>query len=321
MKWEKEILLTEEGNIEAIMPLIVSASRSTDIPAFYSEWLIKALKRGYCRWKNPFNGKFQYVSFKKMKHIVFWSKNPAPIIPYIKYLDESNYSYYFQFTLNDYPSNIEPNLPPLSERIATFKLLSQLIGRERVIWRCDPLLLTEQNNIEGLLDKIYSLGNNLYKYTNKLVFSYADINEYRNVHASLIRKNIMHVDFDVEKMLIIARSMKRFNQEWKIEIATCCEKINLDQFGIAHNKCIDDGLILQLTKDKELISFLSKYRNDPCHGDLFSTVSLNNALKDKGQRKECGCIVSKDIGQYNTCSHLCAYCYANPPNGNIKAME
>ena len=315
MKWEKEIILTEEGSREAILPFIISASRATDIPAFYPEWFIQSLKKGYCKWINPFNGKAQYISFKKMKHIVFWTKNPKPILKHIKYFDDSNLSYYFHFTLNDYDTTIEPNLPVLSERIETFKELSQLIGKERVVWRFDPLLLTDCCNVDDLLNKLYNLGNQIYRYTNKLVFSFADISIYRSVCSSLKKRNINYLEFDTEKMLTVAKHIKRFNREWNIITATCCEKVDLEEYGISHNKCIDDDLIRKLTKDSELLEFLGSSISSRMDSISGNTTIGKNPLKDKGQRKECGCILSKDIGRYNTCPHLCPYCYANSSSG------
>ena len=130
--------------VEAIEPIIVSASRSTDIPAFYAKWFINRLCKGYCVWYNPFNQKPMYVSFAKTKVVVFWTKNPAPIIPYLPELDRRGIHYYFQMTLNDYENeNLEPNVPTLEKRIDTFKRLSDLIGKEQVIWRFDPLIVTK----------------------------------------------------------------------------------------------------------------------------------------------------------------------------------
>ena len=124
-----------QGNIvDATTPVIISASRSTDIPAFFAKWFINRLAAGDCVWYNPFNQQPMYISFAKTKVVVFWTKNPAPIIPYLLELDKRGIHYYFQITLNDYEKeHLEPNVPPLTKRLETFKHLSSLIGKERVI--------------------------------------------------------------------------------------------------------------------------------------------------------------------------------------------
>ena len=118
--------------VDGNAPVIVSASRSTDIPAFYAKWFINRLAAGYCVWYNPFNQKAMRISFNKTKVIVFWTKNPEPLIEYLPELDKRGIRYYFQFTLNDYESEgFEPNVPALEQRIETFKRLSSLIGKEK----------------------------------------------------------------------------------------------------------------------------------------------------------------------------------------------
>ena len=141
MAIEKINICTDSGKIvEATAPVIISASRPTDIPAFYTKWFFNRLAKGYCAWYNPFNQQKMYVSFSKCKVIVFWTKNPKPIIPYLHILDEMGIHYYFQVTLNDYTKEgFEPNVPSVEKRIETFKNLSDTIGKEKVIWRFDPL--------------------------------------------------------------------------------------------------------------------------------------------------------------------------------------
>lgn len=305
--WDKISIRTDDGGIkEGIAPVIISASRSTDIPAFYAKWFINRLKNGYVKWINPFNQKPQYVSFEKTRMVVFWSKNPKPLIPFLEELDGKEINYYFQFTVNDYDSNgFEPNVPLLAQRIATFKQLSVKLGKQRVIWRFDPLILTDTIGIDELLVKIRNVGEQLKGYTEKFVFSFADIEIYKKVQNNLKRKKIVFKEFDTQSMLDIAQELELLKDRWGIKVATCGEKIDLGKYKIEHNKCIDDELMIKLfTKDSELMDFLGYEKGLV---DLHKIVNL----KDKGQRKECGCIVSKDIGMYNTCKHLCVYCYAN----------
>ncbi len=312
MKWPSVKIETTDGMKSGIAPQIISASRATDIPAFHAEWFAKRLDAGYVRWVNPFNQESQYISLMDPKVIVFWSKNPAPMIPHLAKLDKRNISYYFQFTVNDYDKDdLEPRVPPLDERIKTFKKLSKQIGKEKVIWRFDPLILTENISVRHILNKIKKVGEALHPYTEKLVFSFADISSYAKVMRKLQSAGINYKEFTNDEMNEIAKGISQLNNSWSIKIATCAEKINLDEFGIEHNKCIDDDLIMRITNnDNQLLGLLGR---DTCRQtDMFtSTISKKKTIKDKGQRLECGCIISKDIGQYNTCFHLCRYCYAN----------
>ena len=324
--WKEIQLLTDSREIKtAIAPLIISASRSTDIPAFHSEWLINRLKKGYVVWINPFlRTKLQYISFKEARLFVFWTKNPKPMIRHLSYLNELGLNYYFQYTLNNYEKEgFEPNVPPLERRVGTFLRLAELIGKEKVIWRFDPLLLTRKLTVSELLARIWALGNQLVNHTDKLVFSFADIISYQKVQNNLIRETdfynksyIHHAEFTTTQKNEFAEGIQKILLEWRkinpgFQIATCAEDIDLENYKIAHNKCIDDELIEKLfPTDMKLMYFLGI---KPKHQFLFGEEDQLKKpnLKDKGQRKACGCIISKDIGSYNTCDHLCVYCYAN----------
>lgn len=284
---------------EAQAPVIISASRATDIPAFYSDWLIKRIKEGYVKWRNPFNGMPLYVSFDKTRLFVFWSKNYKPLLKHLEFFDEKGYNYYFQFTLNDYDAEkLEPNVPNVESRIETFVRLSEQVGKEKVVWRFDPLILTDRIGVNELLKKIERIGNQLKGHTDKLVFSFADIGLYKKVQNNLFKNSIPYREFSEPTMHEFAAALQKLNENWHFTLATCAEHISLDKYDIVHNKCIDDDLIIKLfPKDKALMEF------------------LGGTNKDTGQRKYCGCIASKDIGEYNTCPHLCEYCYANASKG------
>jgi DNA repair photolyase len=327
--WAKEVLARENGElVQMQVPEIVSASRSTDIPAFYADWFFHRLKVGYSAWTNPFNGVKGYVSYKNMRFIVFWSKNPRPLLPHLDYLKERNVGCYIQYTLNDYEKEgFERGVPQLLDRIDSFKQLVDKLGKGRVIWRFDPLLLTDDISIDALLSKIDIIGEMLQGYTEKLVFSFADILSYRKVKANLERSNIPYHEWTELQMLEFAERLAELNRKWGYTLATCGEKVDLQQFGIEHNHCVDDALIIRFAyEDKKLMDFLKVKTFPMPSSDLFgNTESLpsdaiilpNNTYathgdnRDKGQRQFCGCIVSKDVGEYNTCPHLCEYCYAN----------
>ena len=314
MKWSRNTIITHDGQeVEAQAPVIISASRSTDIPAFYSDWFVERLAKGYVKWKNPFNGAYLYVSFANARLIVFWTKNPKPLIKHFSRIDSIIPNYYFQYTLNDYENDqLEIKVPPLAKRIETFIELSELIGSNRVIWRFDPLLITSNIDINTLLRRIENIGDQLKNHTKKLVFSFADIKNYRKVQNNLKRENIHYLEFNERLMNEFAAGLQQINKKWDFEIGTCAEGIDLNKFNIKHNKCIDDELIIRLfSQDKSLMNFLGVEFQPETLFSNSDDFKIKRDNKDKGQREFCGCIISKDIGEYNTCPHLCEYCYAN----------
>lgn len=325
---DKIIIKTDSGEaVEASAPVIISASRSTDIPAFYAKWFFNRLEKGYCVWINPFNQRPHYVSFAGCKAIVFWTKNAAPIIPYLHILDELGIHYYFQFTLNDYEQEgLEPNLPPLNDRINTFRRLADLIGPDRVIWRFDPIVICPAVPSQSILAKVRTIGNQLKGYTRKLVFSFIDVKAYKKVRLNLVKdteiftgENVESAEGSCAQQMEVAAGIAGIRDQWQSEgwpltVATCAESLDLGRYGIEHNCCIDGRLLESLFgDDHELTYYLHTGRlpEPSLFGEVPEIPSSQKNLKDKGQRKMCGCIVSKDIGMYNTCRHFCAYCYAN----------
>ena len=322
---QNRIVVASGDSVDAMAPVIVSASRSTDIPAFYSKWFFERLKKGYCVWFNPFNQKPSYVSFKNCRVIVFWTKNPKPILPYLHELDERGIHYYFQVTLNDYvKEGFEPGVPSLEERIETFKELSRLIGKDRVIWRYDPLMVTPELSPRELLKRIWTIGNRLEGYTEKLVFSFVDVEPYRKVQANLTRHttcftkaNVLSAEPTPAQRKEIVEGLLKIQAAWRekgwnVTLATCGEEANFP--GIEHNRCIDGELMERVFgDDRQLVYYLrtGKLVEPDLFGGFPPLPAEGKNLKDKGQRAACGCMVSKDIGMYNTCRHFCVYCYAN----------
>lgn len=330
--WNKTHLTLDNGQIvQAQEPIIVSASRSTDIPAFYADWFLYRLKeKNYSAWTNPFNGVKSYISYANTHFIVFWSKNPRPLIEtgLLDYLDERGIKCYIQYSLNDYESEgLEKGVKTMDYRIETFKMLVKRLGKGSVIWRFDPLILTDNINIDTLIEKIRRIGNNLQGYTEKLVFSYADILEYAKVKGNLEKNGIRYKVWTQEEMDDFAKKLVRLNQEegWNYTLATCGEKIDLTHYGIVDNRCIDGDIITRIAwKDKELMKFMKTdiYELTPLFpleipipkGAIMIDEThyfISTHKKDSGQRALCGCMAAKDIGEYNTCIHLCEYCYAN----------
>lgn len=298
MMKHQTISIRNDNGTEVIAqaPLIISASRATDIPAFYTDWFFRRLEKGYVRWRNPFSGQDSYVSFGNTRFIVFWSKNPAPLLPQLSTLKERGIGCYIQYTLNDYePEGLEPNVRPLQQRIETFRRLVDVLGFGAVVWRFDPLILTDRITIDTLLEKIAHIADVLVGYTEKLVFSFADIESYKKVSRNLRQGCVNYREWDEESMHAFASRLSAMNSaNWNFRLATCAERIDLTEYGIEHNRCVDPELISRLAPDDAILQNF-----------------LYNAKTDCGQRKACGCILSKDIGAYNTCPHGCLYCYAN----------
>lgn len=328
--WNKQKLPRENGElVDMQVPVLVSASRSTDIPAFYADWFFYRLdKAGYSAWTNPFNGVKSYVSYKDTRFIVFWSKNPKPLLKYLPILEKRGIKCYIQYSLNDYEKEgLEKCVPPLEQRIDTFKKLVDTLGVGHIVWRFDPLVLTDNIGIDTLLAKVEKIGNQLQGYTEKLVFSFADILSYRKVQANLQKANVNYVDWTEAQMQDFAQRLSVLNHKWRYELATCGEKIDLQKYGVHKNHCVDDNLIIRLAYDDKVLMDYLKVKMFPLpQASLFGEVEplpegaivLPNGMyaihgdnRDKGQREFCGCIKSKDIGEYNTCVHGCEYCYAN----------
>ncbi len=273
--------------------MIISASRRTDIPAFFAEWFMNRIRERYLYVQNPFNtNKFKKVDLSpsKVDAIVFWSKNPRPLMPYLYELDELGYKYYFQFTLTGYPKIIEPSVPALDEVIECFVELSNKIGSDKVIWRFDPIILSDITSEDFILKRFNFIAEKLKKYTTQVIISFADF--YKKVITNLSKlereKNIKFKDITEHPQLInkFVLQLAEMASRNYIQILSCSEKYDLSRYGIKHGKCIDDELISKITGIKL------------------------NVQKDKNQREECGCVQSQDIGQYNSCLHNCVYCYA-----------
>jgi len=264
--------------------MIVSVSRRTDIPAFYSEWFFNRINEGFALVRNPMNhNQIRTVSLKAedVDCIVFWTKNPRSIIPYLDKLNR--YHFYFQFTLTPYGQDIEPGLPDKTEIMDTFKRLSDKLGTHRVMWRYDPILLNEQYTVSYHVDHFSGIARTLKSYTEKATISFIDF--YSKTERAMSQLGIEKINSEIKNDL--AQQLAAIAHENSLAIDACAEDIDLSPYGITRARCIDGALIEKIT-------------GHPV-----------DAPKDKSQRPECGCAASVDIGAYNTCRHGCLYCYAN----------
>jgi len=272
--------------------MIISASRRTDIPSFYLDWLINRFREGFVYVRNPMNPKQIskiVLAPDVVDGIVFWTKNPIPMLDKLQYFDD--YMYYFQFTVNAYGSDMERNVPNKNtEIVPALQKLSKLIEKERVIWRYDPIMITEKYSFDYHVRYFEELAKRFSGYTQKCVISFVDL--YRNTSANL--KPFVVKQFTDEEMIRLGGYISRIGEKYKITIESCAEGIDLESVGIAHGSCIDKSLFERL------------------HGcEMKASI-------DKNQRPMCGCMESIDIGAYDTCKNGCRYCYANH---SAKAMD
>ncbi|AMD89896.1 DUF1848 domain-containing protein [Desulfovibrio fairfieldensis] len=317
--WPTLQITTAHGPSRAVAPYVISASRATDIPAFHVRWLLERLRAGYCLWRNPFNaGQGQYVSFERCRLLVFWSKNPLPLLPHLSEIEDYGFKYYFQFTLNNYEAEgLEPGLPPLEQRLETFCRLSERLGRQRVIWRWDPLLLAAQLPPEALLERLDALGRRISPYTDKLVISFLDM--YLKIRSRLAAHTTVPRAPSEAEMLALAQGLARRNAAWPhpLALSTCAEALNLSALGIASNACVDPALVSRLCPDDAEIQRFCGL--DPTRASLLPASRPGKAAKDPSRRKHCQCLPAKDIGAYSTCAHACVYCYANQSQAVVRA--
>lgn len=271
--------------------MILSVSRRSDIPAFYTEWFFNRLKEGYVLVRNPMN--YHQVSKVVLNSnvidcIVFWTKDPTNMLDKLDLLKE--YNYYFQITVNPYDNQIERNVAQKRNIIESFKKLSILIGKQKTIWRYDPILLTDKIDIEHHSKYFDILAAKLNNYTERCIISFVDM--YKKSERNM--KSFSAVTVNNEDMIKIGKKLSDIALSYGLKIETCSELIDLSSVGIEHAKCIDDKLIAHIIGNNI------------------------NIQKDKNQRDICGCVASIDIGAYNTCKHGCLYCYANYSDNAVK---
>lgn len=308
LSWPRVTISTDEQTAVAVAPSVISASRATDIPALYGEWLVQQFKKGYTCWKNPFNGMVQHIALDATEVIAFWSKNPQPFMRQLVYFDKRNIGYFFQFTLNNYEEErFEPGLPPLATRINTLKTLADTIGKQRVLWRFDPVIITPEVAPHAILDKIEAVGNQIAHCVDRLTVSF--LSHYPRVIRNLLRYDVHPCERTDEIINEIGEGLARFSKEWGIRIYTCAEEADMSRFGIMAGSCIDPVYIANVFGAAH--PRISAFLHDAMPLPLFpSEEKLIEAVKDPGQRPRCRCMVSKDIGAYGTCTLGCTYCYA-----------
>lgn len=260
--------------------MILNVSGRTDIVAFYTEWFMNRIKEGYVDVRNPFNKKLvSRINFDNVDMIMFCTKNPLPIIPYIK---EINKPILFHITLTPYLKDIEPNVPDKKEIIKGIKELSNILGKENVVVRYDPIFISDKYNVDYHLKVFSRLCEQLDGYIEKIVVSFID--DYKNVRNNI--KTLKLKDFTEDIYKSIGEGFSSSAKEHNIVVQTCYEDRNLVEYGFIKGECLSHELAFKMT---------------------------GKTFKDWTARRDgkCGCVQMVDIGVYNSCKHFCKYCYAN----------
>jgi len=273
--------------------MIISASRRTDIPAFYSEWFMNRIRDGYCTVPNPMNPKqVSTISLSPddVDLIVFWTRNARPLIPYLDELDSRGYKYYFLYTLNNYPETLEPGPPSISTAINTIHHLADIIGPGKIIWRYDPIVFSNLSDLNFHKKNFFTIAEKLDGYISKVKISIVDLYAKSKKRFDALTKEGLYLS-QQEKIPdlcnILLPCLIDTAKQFRMEITSCSDSNGLSRLGIPPGKCIDDNYI------KKIFGISMPER------------------KDTSQREKCHCITSRDIGIYDTCLYRCAYCYAN----------
>ncbi|MBN1890404.1 MAG: DUF1848 domain-containing protein [Thermoflexales bacterium] len=269
---------------------VISASRRTDLPAFYTTWFMNRIRAGFCYWINPFSNQVYRVSLapEDCLAIVFWTRNPAPLLPHLAELDEKGYQYYFLYTLLAYPRPLEAHTPGLEAAIRTFQTLSERVMPERVFWRYDPIILSSLTPVSFHLERFAYVAQRLAGYTRRCIYSFMDV--YGKVQRNLARLSAQDgIEFhtpSVQERHALLREMVRIGQASDVNLYACCEEDYTQVEGIRKSHCVDLDVLRQVTSNPTL------------------------ELEPRPTRPGCGCVESVDIGSYDTCCFGCAYCYA-----------
>ncbi|MCQ5384582.1 DUF1848 domain-containing protein [Hungatella hathewayi] len=271
--------------------MILSVSRRTDIPQYYSDWFFNRMKEGFLYVKNPMNS--HQVSRIELSPdlvdlVVFWTKNPEPMMKRIDELGEI--PYYIQFTLTGYGRGMEPGLADKRELIRIFRETAETAGRNRMVWRYDPVLLNERYPAEYHFRAFEAIAEGICGCTDKVVISFLDC--YGKTKRNM--RGIPLETPDTETMKRMGETFVKTAERFGMRVESCAEAVDLSDVGIRHGSCIDPAMAEQIL-------------GVPIH-----------VKKDKNQRPVCGCVESVETGAYDTCLCGCKYCYANDSEEAVK---
>ena len=262
--------------------MIINTGCRTDIPAFYSKWFMNRIKEGYVLVRNPYNPQ-QVTKYSLSPDVVdclaLCTKNPEPMIDYLDELDK--YKQYWFVTITPYGKDVEPNVPDKKKVIESFKKLSKHVGINSIGWRYDPIFIGYGFDVKKHIECFEKIAKELKGYTNNCTISFLDLYEKVKKNAPNIKPP------SKEEQIEIAKAFSKIGKENMMIIHSCCETTNLAQYGLKCNGCMSQEIVEKAINEKL------------------------NPPKRKNIRQQCNCLMGNDIGAYNTCAHLCKYCYAN----------
>lgn len=265
---------------------VISASRRTDIPAFYMPWLMARLQAGSVDYPNPFGGQVCTVSLlpEDVHSIVFWSKYYAKLLPNIDELNQRGYRFYCHYTITGAPRALEHHVPDWQQAVQVFRELASRTSPRHVLWRFDPIVFTDKLGADYYLSRFRQLADALSGATRRCYFSFATY--YGKVKRQLQQAHIQHFDPPLAEKHALIEKMAYVADECGITLYACCQDA-LVEGRVQKAHCVDADLLAELFPGRPLVS------------------------EARPTREQCGCMASRDIGMYDTCLHGCVYCYAN----------
>jgi hypothetical protein len=264
---------------------VISASRRTDIPAYYMPWLMNRLDAGTVTYPNPFGGKLVTVSLRPehVHSLVFWSKHYGPFLDHIAEIERRGYPFYCHYTITGAPRRLEPHVPDWQHAVRVFRQLAERTSPRRVIWRFDPIVFTDELGADFYLESFRALAAALSGATERCMFSFASY--YGKVERRMSQAGITTVDPPLDEKRALAAQLAEIAGEHGITLYACCQKM-LIEGKVRQAHCVDGELLADLFPDRPPLTTL------------------------RPTRAQCGCFASRDIGLYDSCGHGCVYCYA-----------
>lgn len=276
--------------------MIISASYKTDIPAFYGEWFMNRLHEGYCHMINPYGRQIYRISLQRedVDGFVFWTKNVGPFLKYLPELQQRGYPFIVQHTINGYPRELEARVLDYEQTIAHMRQIANTYGLNRLVWRYDPIIFSSLTPVAWHRENFATLAQKLEGVTDEVVISFAQIyrKTLRNMEVSAQEHHFSwdeHKDetFVLQTGRTLVAEFAHIARLHGMRVKICSQKAFLVEGVVEEARCVDAERLERITQ-----------------------TPIRDKTKQKGNRKECGCFASKDIGEYDTCPHGCVYCYA-----------
>lgn len=269
---------------------VISASRRTDVPAFYAEWFVNRVRAGFCHWSNPFSGQIYRTSLtpEDVTAFVFWTRNPRPLMRHLPELDARGYRYYFHVTVTGYGRPLETHNPDPDAVLAAIRSLALHVGPQYVVWRYDPIVISSRTPLAYHRQRFAELAAQLEGSVERCTYSFLDY--YGKTRRNLATITAQH-GYQFREPTVLERQdlledLTAIAERHGITLVSCCEDDHTHIPRVYRGSCVDLDLLSRLTGQPAL------------------------ALKPHPTREHCGCVHSVDIGSYDTCLFGCTYCYA-----------